>query len=69
MSMGHVFLFVCGTGLEQSPLLLRPFIGLLYKHWMTDGDDCGAVSGMNDWQGQYSNETAHAELSPPHIPT
>jgi hypothetical protein len=26
-----------------------PFIGLLYRPWMTDGDDCGAVSGMNVW--------------------
>jgi hypothetical protein len=36
------------VGVEPSPLLLRPFIGLLYQPWMmTDGDDCGAISGMN----------------------
>jgi hypothetical protein len=41
------------------PLLLRPFIGLLYQPWKTDGDDCGAVGGMNAWQGKlkYWEET------------
>jgi hypothetical protein len=30
---------VCwGAEVEPSPLVLRPFIGLLYLHWMTDGD-------------------------------
>jgi hypothetical protein len=43
---------VYGTGVELSPLLLRPFIGLLYQRWMIDGDDCGAVSRMNEWQGK-----------------
>jgi hypothetical protein len=39
---------------EPSPLLLRPLIGLLYQSLMVDddGDDCGAVRGMNDWQGK-----------------
>jgi hypothetical protein len=48
-----------GAGVEPSPLLLRPFIGLLYQPWMVDGDDCGAVSGMNEWQGKqmYWEET------------
>jgi hypothetical protein len=28
-------------------------IGLLYRTWMTaDDDGCGAVSGMNVWQGE-----------------
>jgi hypothetical protein len=35
-----------GAGLEPSPLLLRPFIGLLYQLWFIDGDDCGAISGI-----------------------
>jgi hypothetical protein len=43
---------IYGAGVELSPLLLRPFIGLLYQPWMRDGDDCGAVSGMNEWQGK-----------------
>jgi hypothetical protein len=37
---------------EQSPLLLRPFIGLLYQPWMVDGDGCVAVSGRNEWRGK-----------------
>jgi hypothetical protein len=32
--------------------LLWPFIGLLHQPWMIDGDDCGAISGMNEWQGK-----------------
>jgi hypothetical protein len=36
---------------EQGPLLLRPFIGLLYQPWMIDDDDCGTTGGMNQWQG------------------
>jgi hypothetical protein len=35
---------------QASPLELRPFIGLLYQPSMTDGDDCGVVGRMNDWQ-------------------
>jgi hypothetical protein len=38
--------------METSPLLLRPFIGLLYQPWMTDDDDFGAIGAMNDWQGK-----------------
>jgi hypothetical protein len=47
----YYFLFICGAGVEPSPLLLRPFISLLYQPWMID-DDCGAISGMNEWQGK-----------------
>jgi hypothetical protein len=25
---------------------------LLYQSWMIDGDGCGAISGMNEWQGK-----------------
>jgi hypothetical protein len=42
-----IFLFIRGSGVEPSSLLLRSFIGLLYQPWMIDGDDCGAISGMN----------------------
>jgi hypothetical protein len=35
-----------------SPPVLWPFIGVLYQPWMIDGDDCGAVSGMKEWQGK-----------------
>jgi hypothetical protein len=47
------------SGAEPRPLLLRQCIGLLYEHWMLDSDDCGAVSGMNEWQRKprYSEKT------------
>jgi hypothetical protein len=40
------------AGVETSPLLLRPFVGLLHQSWMMydDDDDCGAIIGMNDGQ-------------------
>jgi hypothetical protein len=49
----------CLAGAEPSPLLLRPFIGELYHPWMIDGDDCGVISEMNEWQGKpkYWEET------------
>jgi hypothetical protein len=34
--------------MEPSLLLLRQFIDLLYQTCMIDGDDWGAVGGMND---------------------
>jgi hypothetical protein len=46
------FLFIDGAGLESIPLLQLPFIGLLYEPWMIDGDDCGATSRRNKWQGK-----------------
>jgi hypothetical protein len=36
--------------MQQIPRLLRPFTGLLYRPWMIDGDGCGAISGMSEWQ-------------------
>jgi hypothetical protein len=38
---------------------MRTFIGLFYQLWMMEGDVCGAISGMNEWQGnpKYSEET------------
>jgi hypothetical protein len=36
------------AGVEPSPLLLLPFIVLLWQHWMIDGGDCGAVSGRGN---------------------
>jgi hypothetical protein len=55
----YFYLFICGAGVEPSPLLLRLFIGLLYQPCTIDGDDCEAISGMNEWQGKptYSEET------------
>jgi hypothetical protein len=45
-------IFMYGVGLEPSPILLRPFIGLLYHLWAIGGDYCGAVGGMNEWHGK-----------------
>jgi hypothetical protein len=44
--------FIYRVAVAPSPLLMRTFIGPLYQPWMIDGDDCGAVGGMNDWQGK-----------------
>jgi hypothetical protein len=51
-----LLLFICEAGVEPSPLLLQPFIGLLYQTWMIDGDDWVAISEMNDlqWKPKYS---------------
>jgi hypothetical protein len=38
---------ICGAGVEPSTVLLLP----LYQPRMICGEDCGAVSGMNEWQG------------------
>jgi hypothetical protein len=56
---GRSLKFIYGAGFEPSPLLLRPVICLLYQPWMIDGDDCGTISGMNEWQRKpkYSEET------------
>jgi hypothetical protein len=47
---GNYFVFICVFGVEPCQLLLWPFIDLLYQPWMIDGDDCGAISGVNGWQ-------------------
>jgi hypothetical protein len=39
--------FVYGVGMELSPLLLRPIIGLFCQLWMIDNGDCKAISGLN----------------------
>jgi hypothetical protein len=51
----HHHLFICVAGVEPSPLLLWSFIGLLYQPWMVDCDDCGAISGRNEWQRKLKN--------------
>jgi hypothetical protein len=65
-----LYLFIYGAGVEPSPLLLRPLAGLLCQPWMTDGDVCGAISGMYEWQGKpkYSEVTATVPLCPRQIP-
>jgi hypothetical protein len=58
--MEHTFhLFIYGAGVEPSQLLLLPLIGPLYPFWIVGDDDCGAISGMNEWQRKrkYSEKT------------
>jgi hypothetical protein len=52
MSRGSYYLFTYTAPVEPSPLLLWQIIGLVCQPWMIDGDDCGAISGMNKWQGK-----------------
>jgi hypothetical protein len=42
------------------------FIGLLYQPWMTDGDDCGAVSGRGN--RSTGKKPAPVPLYPPQTP-
>jgi hypothetical protein len=59
------------SGIEPSPLLLRPFVILLYQPWMIDGDyDYGDIGGMNKWQGNRItlSKPAPVSLCPPQIP-
>jgi hypothetical protein len=58
------FFFIYEAGMEPSPLLLRPFIGLLCQLWAIDINDYGAVSEMNEWQGK----PAPVPICPPRIP-
>jgi hypothetical protein len=50
----YLFIYLFRTGLEPNPLFLRSFIGLLHQPRLIDDDDddCGAISGMNEWQGK-----------------
>jgi hypothetical protein len=43
------FFLIYDAGVEPSPLLPLSFTGLVHQPWMIDGDDCGTVSGMNEW--------------------
>jgi hypothetical protein len=58
-NLTSTFLFICGVGVEPSPLLLLPFIGLLYQPWRIDGDEYGEISIINERQGKpkYSEKT------------
>jgi hypothetical protein len=58
------------TGVERSPVLLRPFIGLSYLAWITHDNDCGVIGGMKAWQGNWSSRRKPAQmlLCSPQIP-
>jgi hypothetical protein len=36
------------AGVEPTPLVLRPFIGLFYLPWMINDYGCVATDGIND---------------------
>jgi hypothetical protein len=47
------YLFIYLTaGVEPSPQLLWPLIGLLYQPWKVYGNDCEAIGGINNCQGK-----------------
>jgi hypothetical protein len=46
----YFYLFIYLAGVEPSPLLLRPLIGLLYQPCRTiDDDNCGEIGRINGW--------------------
>jgi hypothetical protein len=53
-----------GVETEPSPQLMRQFIGQMNQPWMTDSDDCGAISVMNGWQEKpkYSEKTCPSAI-------
>jgi hypothetical protein len=60
------FIIIFGAGVEPSPLLLRPFIRLLYQSYMIDGDYCRqllaeetGVLGGNVSQWRYRHHRYH----------
>jgi hypothetical protein len=57
-----ILFLMYGAGVERSPLSLRPLIGLLYQPWMTDGDDCGAISGWMSGKGNRSTRRKPATI-------
>jgi hypothetical protein len=53
-----IFNYLLGQSGTKSTIT-DAFIGLLYQPRIIDSDDCGAISGLNEWQGKpkYSDET------------
>jgi hypothetical protein len=70
LAMEFLISFTSGAGVESSPLLLRPFIGLLYQLWMTDCDDCVEAVRLNECKRNRSTRKnpAPVPLRPPQIP-
>jgi hypothetical protein len=44
--------YIYWAGVKPSSLLPRLLIDQLYEPWMIDGVDCGAITGINEWQGK-----------------
>jgi hypothetical protein len=51
-------------GAQSTFPLLWPFIDLLYQPWVRDGDDCGAISGVDglQWKPKYSEKTCSSSV-------
>jgi hypothetical protein len=49
LESSNVFFYFFWSGVEFSPLLPRPSVGLLYQSRMTGDNECGAIGGMNNW--------------------
>jgi hypothetical protein len=65
----YKLLFIYGSWVQPSALLLLLFIGLLYQTRMTDGDDYGTIGGMSDTGNRSTRgKPAPVLLSPPQIP-
>jgi hypothetical protein len=45
LQVDNISIFVSGAGMEQSALLLRPLVGLLYQPLEIDVDNCGGLGG------------------------
>jgi hypothetical protein len=54
----YLFIYLCGWNGTKSTTTAAIYWPI-YQLCMIDGDHCGAVSGMNEWQGKrkYSEET------------
>jgi hypothetical protein len=63
------FIYPCGWSGTTSTSTLA--IGLLYQPWVIHYDSCGAVSGMNEWQGKlkYWEKTCPSATLPTTDPT
>jgi hypothetical protein len=48
--MWYVFIFYISMGQQWNSLLLEASTGLLCQPWKIYGEDCGAISGMKEWQ-------------------
>jgi hypothetical protein len=58
------FLLIYWAGAEPSPLVLKPFIGLLYQRRVTEGGDCGAVEQLVAWMNGRGNRSTRRKPAP-----
>jgi hypothetical protein len=61
LDLFYSFIYLWGwSGTKSS--ITAAIIGLFYQLWMIDGEDCGAISEMNEWQRKpkYPEKTWHS---------